>query len=1305
MSATPENSPPPVDLAGLLDLLREQDYPVGPSEAIDAGRMLRHCQNIAEWRGLCLKLRPIFCKTPRQQQGFEAIFERWIAGDKQKTAAQVLPKRRIRLKPWLYLAVILAGSVPLSQDHGHSYKSYDPPVIRISPKRDAPPSAPDPNNAQANPILNLNPKPFHESDYTDSLIPFALLLALIVSWLIVYYRKKPRLRRVPSSGEAQHLYFSGWTQQSRDERLVLPLNRDTVDNLRLPSSTGDMAASRRHLHIRRTVEASVRRLGLPKLHYRPSRIKPSYLILIESDGSQDYYLSWVERWRRADLDVASTILVPPDVKPAALHLPDPPLGQRLIMLGTGASLADKDGKQSPWMRQGRFERWPLRVLFTPTEPRDWDKREKTIESPSLPNDIGFLILPLDDNAQASCATWLAKGEFPEFVLSEPQRFPSLLKQHGELLLQENPEDDQPDIFNVSGKPDKRRFGNILLSQLKLYLGENGFYWLCACAVPPIVNPQLTYLLGEWFYRNSGAKTEPRLRYHLARNYRLLIRLPWIRRCQMPIWLRLSLLSHLSEALKKEVREAVNDVFDKANPGPPALAAPGRFELVFDAKLQKSPGYALFVHFRNGDRLNQLELDLPASWKDWLPPPAPWYKKVLETIRKSRDQFASWLQALLARLREFLDICYFWIKKPRLPAFSLRGLFTASGQWLQTIYAEIIKKLNGVIVLGGGLITNDALRQAAAVADEQTQEQQPPGIICPACFEDKGQQSVCPFCGFDASKESVKTEVRPLPPGTQLQKGRYILGRVLGDGGQAITYLALDSESQAKRAIKEFLPKDFAHRDPESWTLVKPLPGRHYEFNVWLNKFRREATILSSFEHPNIIRMYDIFEGNNTAYLVMEYTPGQTLKEFFDKRSRRPMLPLEAFILMLPMLNGVDELHRRHFVHRDIKPGNIYLTGKSVILLDFGAARTISKTKMTYMIADGYSPIEQYEEHDHRQGVWTDVYACAATLYELVTGRRPVEANIRRTYNSAVDKLKPANEIVKTLSKEFSDALMRGLVFEPEKRTQSIHYFREELQKALGVPLTPAAWPYWTKQILAYASASLVGIAATAYLVMPTNDIEMVAIPGGNFMMASDDADADAEADETPRNMHRHIGGFKLGKYEVTQGQWSAVMGNNPSLFTACGENCPVDSVSWKDIEVFVQRLNAKTGRRYRLPTEAEWEYACRGGNQPQQLYCGGKGLDALAWYSQNAAGTTRPVGGKRANGFKLFDMSGNVWEWTCSAYAASYDGSDRDCAEAGPFVLRGGSWANDPRFLRSANRNQAAAEARSFTTGFRLAED
>jgi len=170
-------------------------------------------------------------------------------------------------------------------------------------------------------------------------------------------------------------------------------------------------------------------------------------------------------------------------------------------------------------------------------------------------------------------------------------------------------------------------------------------------------------------------------------------------------------------------------------------------------------------------------------------------------------------------------------------------------------------------------------------------------------------------------------------------------------------------------------------------------------------------------------------------------------------------------------------------------------------------------------------------------------------------------------------------------------------------------------------------------------------------------------------------------------------GMAMGKYEVTQGQWRAVMGSNPSFFSSCGDGCPVEQVSWNDAQDYIERLNQRTGKRYRLPTEIEWFAACQAGSSHE--YCGSDDIDAVAWYGSNSAGRTHPAGQKQANAWGLYDMSGNVWEWTSSCEVGY-------CSRR---VFRGGSWGFGLAVVRSAFRSGLYPTHRYDFSGFRLAHD
>ena len=216
-------------------------------------------------------------------------------------------------------------------------------------------------------------------------------------------------------------------------------------------------------------------------------------------------------------------------------------------------------------------------------------------------------------------------------------------------------------------------------------------------------------------------------------------------------------------------------------------------------------------------------------------------------------------------------------------------------------------------------------------------------------------------------------------------------------------------------------------------------------------------------------------------------------------------------------------------------------------------------------------------------------------------------------------------------------------------------------------------------------------------------MEFVLIPAGSFSMGSDEELGDG--DESPKHKVILTKSFYLGRCEVTQAQWQRIMGSNPSQFK--GVDRPVDTVSWDDCQVFLSKLQARTGHRFALPTEAQWEYASRAGNTNRWSF--GDNPSAVgdyAWCDVNAGGATHPVGGKKPNVWGLYDMSGNVWEWCGDFYTKhAYDGGDA-VDPLGPLtgtgrVLRGGAWGGDDDYLRCACRNCAGADAANNGTGLR----
>ena len=224
------------------------------------------------------------------------------------------------------------------------------------------------------------------------------------------------------------------------------------------------------------------------------------------------------------------------------------------------------------------------------------------------------------------------------------------------------------------------------------------------------------------------------------------------------------------------------------------------------------------------------------------------------------------------------------------------------------------------------------------------------------------------------------------------------------------------------------------------------------------------------------------------------------------------------------------------------------------------------------------------------------------------------------------------------------------------------------------------------------------------LIDPETGMEFVQVQGGCFNMGNDAG----EVKQRPRH-EVCVDSFYMGRHEVTQAAWQKIMGTNVSQFAACGPDCPVENVSWNDVQNYLKQLNARTGVAYRLPTEAEWEFAARSGGR-DEAWAGTASESQLAeyaWFEQNSGATTHKVGQKKANGLGLYDMSGNVYEWCQDLYGETYYQSSPKDNPTGATggdnrVLRGGSWADPAVAQRTDDRGRDEAGGTSPSNGFRL---
>ena len=364
--------------------------------------------------------------------------------------------------------------------------------------------------------------------------------------------------------------------------------------------------------------------------------------------------------------------------------------------------------------------------------------------------------------------------------------------------------------------------------------------------------------------------------------------------------------------------------------------------------------------------------------------------------------------------------------------------------------------------------------------------------CFKCFEETGNSETCPHCGHVQTTQPKKPNF--LVPGTILH-GRYILGESLGAGGFGITYIAWDFEMERKVAIKEYFPAEFSTRSPGEISILVYDGEPRDRFNAGLKSFIDEAKRLAGLNSVNgIVHIFDVFSENNTAYIVMEYISGKSLKEILVEDKNNPegnggKLPYQqAVAYAVTILRELEAVHKMGIIHRDIAPDNIMISedGK-VKLIDFGASKnatSIYSKSYSVVFKSGYTPEEQYRSNGN-QGPWTDIYAMSATIYRMVTGHVPYDANDRK---SGKKVLKKPSELGIDIPANVEVAIMNGLNVYAENRYQSAGEFADVLEGA--VPAKPIAekikvqsdYKLSRRSMILLASGLVVGLALFVVLI-------------------------------------------------------------------------------------------------------------------------------------------------------------------------------------------------------------------------------
>ena len=454
---------------------------------------------------------------------------------------------------------------------------------------------------------------------------------------------------------------------------------------------------------------------------------------------------------------------------------------------------------------------------------------------------------------------------------------------------------------------------------------------------------------------------------------------------------------------------------------------------------------------------------------------------------------------------------------------------------------------------------------------------------------------------------------------------------------------------------------------------------------------------------------------------------------------------------------VQAAHEKGVIHRDLKPANIMMVhGTGPILMDFGLARREDgeesmRTRAGQQLGSpAYMPLEQFQGKAHRVGPRSDVYSLGVILFEVLAGRRPFEGNAYEIHVKLATTVAPVlSSIRRGVDPELDEICRKAMAREVEDRFGSMREMDQALDGFLkrqtarstarspvtegsGAPETrPSAQPQVRQRDPALSRQPVPGAERTAgaprEVTSPSTGMVLIRIEPGEFLMGSPDSDKEAGAHEKPRHRVRITRPFYLGIYEVTQTEFEAVTGHNPSHFKANARN-PVESVSWLDAVRFCNQLSERERLKpfyaisgesvqvpdwnetgYRLPTEAEWEYACRAGTTTRFSFGDHEAsLGEYAWYDTNSGRRTHPVGEKRPNAFGLYDMHGNVWEWcwdwsSKDYYKESPVVNPRGSSQAPSQVIRGGCWNGYPRYVRASCRNGNAPGGRYGYLGFRVA--
>lgn len=520
-------------------------------------------------------------------------------------------------------------------------------------------------------------------------------------------------------------------------------------------------------------------------------------------------------------------------------------------------------------------------------------------------------------------------------------------------------------------------------------------------------------------------------------------------------------------------------------------------------------------------------------------------------------------------------------------------------------------------------------------------------------------------GDHATVVESRNEGVLLDPG-HVVGGRFKILRPLGMGGMGVVYQVADQDMAGEvKALKMMRP-----------SLLRSDTARE--------RFVTEARIAQKLAHENIVNTFDLGRDGEFHFITMEYLEGHSLDK--ELEPGKVLAWDRACRITFRVLKALEYAHRR-IIHRDLKPQNLFLCDDGTLkVLDFGLARIISGPRVIHSNITVGTPAYMAPEQEEGQEatVRSDLYSVGVVFYQCLAGKMP---RGRFRLPSQLDSTIPA----------WIDTLIEALLDPyPENRPENASAVSRQMLEGYQGKATPVVVSPVKTAVTTSSPNIIVPGSPKPSETKTFAGIKFVWIRPGSFMMGSPDGEVDRAQNEGPLHRVSLAQGFWMGKYPVTQAQWQAAMGNNPSHFKG-DDTRPVETVSWNDCQAFVRSLSTQSDGGFRLPSEAEWEYACRAGTTTR-WYCGDNEADLVnhAWYVANSGSTIHPVGQKRPNPWGLYDMHGNVWEWCQDWFHDTYTGAPADGSPweqpVGQYrVLRGGSWGNDGDDCRSAYRAYGAA--------------